>query len=64
MSFISLITRLPQGSVRMLAQSPVGLACRLAVESAGRTTTVFDSRRVVVVADHFMVDDRVDRCSS
>ena len=35
----------------MPAQSGVELARRLVVESAGQTTTVFDWRRVVVVAD-------------
>ena len=34
--------------------SGVELACRLVVELAERTTIVFDSRRVVVVADHLM----------
>ena len=46
-------------------QSGVGLACRLAVASAGRTMTIFDMHRVVdVVADHYMMDGRVDCCSS
>ena len=45
--------------------SSVGLACKLVVASAGRTTTVFGLRRVVVVvADHCMMEDRVDHCSS
>ena len=49
----------------MLVWSGMGLACKLAVASAGRTTTVFDSRRVVnVIVDHCMMDDRVDHCSS
>ena len=48
----------------MSARSCMGLACRLAVESAGQTTTVFDIRRVVVVAYHCRMEDRVDRCSS
>ena len=49
----------------MPAQSGVELACRLAVESAGRTTIVFDSCRVdVVVAEHCMMEDKVDHCSS
>ena len=49
----------------MPARFGVELACRLAVESARQTTIVFDSRRVdVVVADHCMMEDRVDRCSS
>ena len=53
------------GSDRMSVRSGVGLACKLAVASAGRTMTVFDSRRVVdVVADHYLMEDRVDRCSS
>ena len=48
----------------MLARSGVGLTYKLVVESAGRTTNVFDSRRVVIVAEHCMVEDRVDHCSS
>ena len=48
----------------MLTQFCVGLACKLVVESAGRRTIVFDSHRVVVVANHFMVEDSVDRYSS
>ena len=48
----------------MPAWSGVELMCKLVVESAGRTTTVFDWRRVVVVADRCMVEDRIDRCSS
>ena len=48
----------------MSARSGVGLACRCAVESMGQTTTVFDIRRVVVIADHYVVEDRIDRCSS
>ena len=48
----------------MPTRSGVRPACKLVVELAGQTTTVFDSRRVVVVADHCMVEDRVDRCSS
>ena len=47
----------------MQAQSGVGIACRLAVESARRTTIVFDSRRVIV-AEHCMMEDRVNHCSS
>ena len=43
----------------------VGLACRLAVASPRRTTTVFDLRRIVdVVDDLCMVEDRFDHCSS
>ena len=43
----------------------LGLACRLAVASARRTMTIIDMRRVIdVVADHCMMEDRVDRCSS
>ena len=46
-------------------RSGVGHACKLAVASAGRTTIVFDLRRVVdVVSYHFMMHDRFDRCSS
>ena len=49
----------------MPAWSGVELACRLAVVSVGLTKIVFDSLRVdVVVADHCMMEDRVDRCSS
>ena len=49
----------------MLARSSVGLACKLVVASAGRTTIVFDLRRIIdVVADHCKMEDRVDRCSS
>ena len=48
----------------MLAQSGMGLACRLAVESAGRTMIVFDLRKVVVLADRCIMKDRIDRCSS
>ena len=48
----------------MPTRSGVGLAYKLVVESAGRMTTVFDLRRVVVVADHYIVEDKVDRCSS
>ena len=49
----------------MQARSGVELMCRLAVELAGQTTIVFDSDKVdVVVADHYMMEDRVDRCSS
>ena len=49
----------------MLVRSGVGLACKLAVASARRMTTVFDLCRVVnVVVDHCMMEDRVDHCSS
>ena len=49
----------------MPVQSGVGLACRLAIASAGRTTTIFDLHRVVdVVVEHYMMEDRVDHCSS
>ena len=45
--------------------SSLELVCRLAVVVAGQTTTVFDFCRVVdVVSYHFMIEDRVDRCSS
>ena len=44
----------------MPAWSGVGLGCKLVVESAGRMTTVFDLRRVVIVADHYIVEDKVD----
>ena len=49
---------------QMLALFGVELACELVAVSAGRMMIVFDSRRVVVVADHWMVEDKVDRCSS
>ena len=48
----------------MSARSSVGLACKLVVELAGQMTTVFDLRRVLVAADHVIVEDKVDRCSS
>ena len=49
----------------MPARFGVGLACRLAVASAGRTATILDSHRVVdVVADHCKMEDRVDHYSS
>ena len=64
-SFAPFIARLRRGLDRMLVRSGMGLACRLEVESAGRTAVVFDSRRVdVIVAGHCMMEDRVDRCSS
>ena len=42
----------------------MGLACRLVVESAGRTTIVFYQGKIVVVTDRCILEDRVDRCSS
>ena len=46
-------------------RSSVEHVCKLAVEIAARTTIVFDLHRVVdVVADHCMMEDKVDRCSS
>ena len=49
----------------MPVRSSVGLACKLAVAFAGRTTNVFDSCRVFdVVADHCMREGRVDHCYS
>ena len=48
----------------MLARSGVRLACKLAVASVGRTTTVFDLRRVAFVVEHCMVEHMVDHCSS
>ena len=49
----------------MPVRSGVELACKLAVVSVGRTTTVFVLRRVVdVFANHWIMEDRVDRCSS
>ena len=48
----------------MPARSDVGLASMLAVASAGQTMTVFYLRRVFyVVANHCMMEDRVDCCS-
>ena len=47
----------------MPAWSDVELACMLVVESARRTTTVFDYGRFVV-ADRCIVEDEVDHCSS
>ena len=61
LSFAPLVARSRRRSGRMLAWSSVGLACMLVVESAGRTTTVFDYGRI---ADLCIVEDRVDRCSS
>ena len=49
----------------MLVWSGVELACRLAIVVAGRMAIVFDLCRVVdVVANHCMMEDRVDNCSS
>ena len=49
----------------MPTRSGVGLAYKLAVDSAGQTTIAFDSRRVVdVIVDHCMMEYRVDCCSS
>ena len=43
----------------------MGLACKLALASSGRTSAVFDLRRIVdVVSDHCIMEDRVDHCSS
>ena len=47
-----------RGSGQIPARFGVELACRLAVASAGRMTTIFDWRRVFLVADHCMVEDR------
>ena len=58
-SFVLLIVRLHRGSGQMPARSGVGLACKLAVASAGQTAIVFYSRRVVVVIDHCMMEGRV-----
>ena len=64
-SFAPSIARLRQRSDRMPERSGVGLACKLAVALVGRTTIVFDLRRIVdVFADQSMMEDRVDRCSS
>ena len=49
----------------MPVRSDMGLAYKLVVASVERTTTVFDSCRVVdVVVDCCMMEDMVDRCSS
>ena len=49
----------------MRVRSGVKLAYKLEVVIVGRTKTVFDLCRVVdVVADHCMMEDRVDCCSS
>ena len=49
----------------MPKRSSMGLACKLAVALVGQTMTAFDSLRVVdVVADHCIMEDRVDCCSS
>ena len=49
----------------MPVRSSMGLVCKLAVASAGRTTIVFDSCKVFdVVANRYMMEDRVDCCSS
>ena len=49
----------------MSVWSGVELACRLAVVVARQTTIICDLRRVVdVIADHCMIKDRVDHCSS
>ena len=63
--FAPSIARLPRGSDLMPALSSMELACKLAVPSARRTMTVFDLRRVVdVVANHCMMEERVDHFSS
>ena len=49
----------------MAVQFGVGLACKRAVASVGRTMTVFDLHKVVdVVVDYCMMEDMVDHCSS
>ena len=49
----------------MPVQYGVELICRLAVAFVGQTTIVFDSCRVIdVAANHCMMEDRVDCCSS
>ena len=63
-SFAPLIARLRRESGHMPAWSSMELMCKLMVESTRRTMIVFDSCRVAVVANHCMVEDRVDRCSS
>ena len=45
----------------MSAGSGVELACMLAVESVGQTTSVFD---LGSFAYCYILEDRVDRCSS
>ena len=52
-------------SGQMSVHFGVGLACKLAVASVGRTMIVLDSCRFFdVVGDHCMMEDRVDHCSS
>ena len=49
----------------MPMRSGVELMYKLAVVIEGRTKTIFNLHRVVdVVADHCMIEDRVDHCSS
>ena len=64
-SFVTSSATSLQGSDLMPVRSSVELACRLTVVGARRTMIVFDLHRVVdVVADHYMMEDRVDHCSS
>ena len=64
-SFAPSIVRLRRGSGQLPMRSCVELVYKLAVASAGQTTSIFDLRRVVdVVAKHCMMEDRVDHCSS
>ena len=51
----------------MLVRFGLGLACRLMVALAvvGRTSNVFDLRRVAeILAAHFMMEEMFDHCSS
>ena len=64
-SFSPSIARSLQRLGLIPARSGVELTCKLAIASAGRTTTVFDLHRVVdVIADHCMMEDRFDHHSS
>ena len=64
-AFAPSIARLLRGLSLMPVRSGMGLALRLAVVVAGRMTNVFALRRIIdSVADHCMMEDRVDRCSS
>ena len=64
-SFTLLVARSLQRSGLMLVRSDVELAYKLGIVLVGRTTIVYSLRKVVdVVADHCMIKDRVDHCSS
>ena len=47
----------------MPAWSGMGHVCKLAIASTGRTKIAFDLRRVVVVVNHRMLEDRVNHRS-